>query len=102
MSRSVAATRRRLRPGALPTQRAPHGGTAMTERPQDDPTRDITLPPLPDRPPSALPREWASLDRPPADAPSVVQAPGSRSPADRPTDELGPRGGRPRERTIAF
>ena len=42
----------------------------MTDRTHDDPpapddrTRDITLPPLPDRPPPALPKAWAGLPSP--------------------------------------
>jgi hypothetical protein len=50
----------------------------MTDRPfpqgdavgYDDRTRDITLPPLPDRPPAALPKQWAELR---AAAPTEVQ-----------------------------
>jgi hypothetical protein len=56
-----------------------------------DPTRDIRLPALSDRPPSVLPRAWAG-----------VQPPRSASPADLQTDELAPPRGRSRERTIAF
>ncbi|NEK86680.1 hypothetical protein GCU60_13085 [Blastococcus saxobsidens] len=37
----------------------------------EDRTRDITLPPLPDRPPPAMPKEWAGL-RPSADAPTTA------------------------------
>ncbi|RZU31015.1 hypothetical protein [Blastococcus saxobsidens] len=36
----------------------------------EDRTRDIALPPLPDRPPPALPKEWAGL-RAPTDAPTT-------------------------------
>jgi hypothetical protein len=42
----------------------------MTDRTHDDPpapadrTRDITLPPLPDRAPPALPKAWAGLSSP--------------------------------------
>jgi hypothetical protein len=80
----------------------------MPERPQDDPTHDIALPPLPDRPPSALPRQWASHQPSPSpkpEAPAVLQAAPRtrrRSLTDLPTDELDPPSGRPRERTIAF
>jgi hypothetical protein len=80
----------------------------MPERPQDDPTRDIALPPLPDRPPSALPQQWASHQPSPSpkpEAPAVLQAAPRtrrRSLTDLPTDELDPPSGRPRERTIAF
>jgi hypothetical protein len=69
----------------------------MTERPQDDLTRDITLPPLPGRAPSVLPRQWASLDR------SLVQPPPtSSSPADQSTDRLEQPERPPREQTLAF
>jgi hypothetical protein len=65
-----------------------------------DPTRDIRLPPLADRPPSAMPREWASMQPgPSAPAPDRPQ----RMPVpDQPTDELEPPRERPRERTITF
>ena len=33
-----------------------------------DPTRDIRLPPLADRPPSAMPQEWASMQPTPSPA----------------------------------
>jgi hypothetical protein len=89
-----------------------------------DPTRDIRLPPLPDRAPAAMPREWAAsqpaasapdFSAPPPDldeieevAPTARAAP-VRPPAapprplpDQPTDELHPPRGRPRERTLAF
>ncbi|TFV52122.1 hypothetical protein [Blastococcus sp. TF02A-35] len=47
----------------------------------DDRTRDITLPPLPDRPPPALPKEWAGL-RATADQPTTaVPAPAPAPPA---------------------
>jgi hypothetical protein len=89
----------------------------------DDPTRDITLPPLPGRPPSALPRAWAppqpetaagpDFSSPPPDLPpEVVEAAADEAPtpeaapsgghlADQPTDKLPPPP-RPRERTLAF
>jgi hypothetical protein len=57
----------------------------MTDRPQNDarlaadPTRDITLPPLPDRPPSAMPRQWAEL-RPTAPAEGAAATPDFSSP----------------------
>jgi hypothetical protein len=96
----------------------------MTDPPQNhastghDPTRDITLPPMADRPPSALPREWAGLGPaapaaetpdfsappPPLPAHDEVEpaAPGPHSiVADQPTDQLAPPP-RPRERTLAF
>jgi hypothetical protein len=96
----------------------------MTDRPQDDPrphddrTRDITLPPLPDRPPPALPKEWASLDSSAAtpDVPAPTAEAASDGPTlrafpgedprlhDQPTDKVGsPRlRVRPPERTLAF
>ncbi|MCW2531956.1 MAG: hypothetical protein JWP62_1526 [Blastococcus sp.] len=110
----------------------------MTDRPHDEPpapddrTRDITLPPLPDRPPSALPREWAGMQPRPSSRTPEVPAPSSEGagPApdfsapppdthvvdvaaptaaphgtplvDEPTDQLDPPRGRPRERTLAF
>jgi hypothetical protein len=74
-----------------------------------DPTRDIRLPPLADRPPSALPREWSGMHPPsPApDAPAPLTADdgpaaNGTSSADLQTDELDPPRGRSRERTIAF
>jgi hypothetical protein len=78
----------------------------MTERPQDgppdDPTRDITLPPLPDRPPPALPGEWAELA---VDGPTLRARP-AEDPrlADQPTDKVGSPRVRVRlpERTLAF
>ncbi len=59
-----------------------------------DPTRDIRLPALPDRPPSVLPREWAGMHppSPTRGTPSV----------DLQTDKLDAPRGRSRERTIAF
>ena len=99
----------------------------MTEPPQHaqtptafggpDPTRDIRLPPLTDRPASAMPREWAAM--PPEAAGPDFSAPApelqetevapqlesERQPEpmfDEPTDELAPPRGRSRERTIAF
>jgi hypothetical protein len=110
----------------------------MTDRPHDEPpapddrTRDITLPPLPDRPPPALPREWAGSQPRPASRTPEVPAPSSEGPGpgpdfsapppdthvvdvappaaqpnrtplvDEPTDQLDPPSGRPRERTLAF
>ena len=94
----------------------------MTERPQDDarlphdPTRDITLPPLRDRPPSAMPRQWADwrptaeetpdFSSPPPPLPEHDEAdaaePGLESiVAEQATDQLDPPP-RPRERTLAF
>jgi hypothetical protein len=81
----------------------------MTDRPQVDPltqddrTRDITLPPLPDRPPSALPPAWAELRwaAPSSDAkaaapdfsapPPALRAPASEaSPSEAPASEARP------------
>lgn len=70
--------------------------------PPDDRTRDITLPPLPGRPPPVLPSEWAGLEpTAPAEAdPAAVEA---RRVATGRTDEMGtPPGARARERTLAF
>jgi hypothetical protein len=52
----------------------------MAERPSDrphtpprpDPTRDIRLPPLPDRPAPAVPPEWSSYVPPAAPAPAAA------------------------------
>jgi hypothetical protein len=51
----------------------------MTDRTHDDPpapddrTRDITLPPLPDRAPPALPKAWAGFSSPsPLDSPTTA------------------------------
>jgi len=104
----------------------------MTDRPHEDPpayddrTRDITLPHLPDRPPPAMPQQWAGLTAHPAPAPDASAPDFSAPPpetaatdavprpaaevewadrtllADQPTDELGTPKGTPRERTIAF
>ncbi|SDF50460.1 hypothetical protein SAMN05660662_2398 [Blastococcus aurantiacus] len=60
----------------------------MTDRTHDDPpapddrTRDITLPPLPDRPPPALPKAWAGLASPsPLDSPTTAVPGPARPPA---------------------
>jgi len=104
----------------------------MTEHPREDParqayddrTRDITLPPLADRPPSALPRQWAGpvasapsqdtaapdFSAPPPDTrmadvppPPVTAAAGVWTPLmDQPTDALRRRGDGPRAPTLAF
>jgi hypothetical protein len=73
-----------------------------------DPTRDIRLPSLPDRPPSVLPREWSD-QQPPSPAPATPSPSGAsrRTPAgtssvDLRTDELQPPHGRSRERTLSF
>ena len=86
-----------------------------------DPTRDIRLPPLLDRPPAAMPRAWAaarageSAAAPDAPSPDDSRPDDSRPedaalsaqprPAvlpDEPTDVLAPPHGRPRERTLSF
>ncbi|SOC52782.1 hypothetical protein SAMN05660748_4168 [Blastococcus aggregatus] len=69
--------------------------------PPDDRTRDITLPPLPGRPPPALPDEWKGLGPLSAEQdPAVVRA---RRMATGPTDEMAaPPRAVPRERTLAF
>ena len=90
----------------------------MTEPPQHaqaptafggpDPTRDIRLPPLTDRPASAMPREWAQsgpdFSVPPPENPETEVAPRPQPEPvfDEPTDELAPPRGRSRERTISF
>jgi hypothetical protein len=96
----------------------------MTDHPEqapglfDDPTRDIRLPPLADRPAPVLPPEWAAargegpdFSAPPPEPPSAVteapprptgrvddEAPGE----EQPTDQLAHGIARPRERTLAF
>jgi hypothetical protein len=74
-----------------------------------DPTRDIRLPAMPDRPPSVLPREWSGMNSTPP-VPDVPAPPSAddgaagrgTSAVDLQTDELDPPFGRPRERTISF
>jgi hypothetical protein len=62
----------------------------------DDPTRDITLPPLPDRPPPALPKAWAGLpvDAPTAAVPGPVRPPSAAArpqpEAEAPVEEADP------------
>ena len=66
--------------------------------PRADPTRDIRLPSLPDRPGPAVPPEWSSYvpsapagPAPPAGATADAATPGStppRRPVDQPTDRL--------------
>jgi hypothetical protein len=100
----------------------------MTDRAQpgsgafDDPTRDIRLPHLPDRPPPVLRPEWVigrsaapgdsqDVSAPPPEGPSAVTEapprPTGRTDAEppveeQPTDELAHGAARPRERTLAF
>ena len=87
--------------------------------PPADATRDITLPPLPDRPAPAVRPEWAPYVPPPghaqaapvrqdeaerhvdAEEPRVDAAP-PRSPHDLPTDRFAPRQEHARSRTLAF
>lgn len=75
----------------------------MDPKAPDDRTRDITLPPLPGRPPPALPDEWRGLGAGTADAgpdPAAVEA---RHLASRRTDEMvTPPSADARERTLAF
>jgi hypothetical protein len=94
-------------------------------RAYDDRTRDITLPPLADRPPSALPRQWAGLAPQPAPSQDTPAPDSSASPpdtqvadvprspatdagvarnpfADQPTGALRTRGDGPRDPTLAF
>ena len=66
----------------------------MTDRTHDDPpapddrTRDITLPPLPDRPPPALPKAWAGLPTPsPLDSPTTA-VPGPVAPPAPQVEEV--------------
>jgi hypothetical protein len=99
----------------------------MTDRTYDDPpapddrTRDITLPPLPDRPPPALPTAWAGfpaaspLDSPTTAVPGPVAPPvppapqvdsaveeGRRLARSRTDEILAPPKPAVRERTLAF
>jgi hypothetical protein len=74
-----------------------------------DPTRDIRLPALPDRPPSVLPREWSAMQPPsPPPASPAPSRPGEGAAAngvpsvDLQTDDLQAPRATPRERTIAF
>jgi hypothetical protein len=104
----------------------------MTDRPQpepglfNDPTRDIRLPHLPDRPAPVLRPEW-TVEQPaaPADGPAAAPdftvpppelssvaseaparptgRPDAESPSEeQPTDQLAHGVARPRERTLAF
>ena len=72
--------------------------------PPADATRDITLPPLPDRPGPAVRPEWATY-LPPAPAAQEEPAPpstGPRSPYDLPTDRLSPSRPVDRSTTLSF
>ena len=61
--------------------------------PRPDPTRDIRLPPLPDRPAPAVPPEWSSYV-PPASEPALSEPPAGATAVppqvDEPTDRLAP------------
>ena len=66
----------------------------MTDRTHDDPpspadrTRDITLPPLPDRAPPALPKAWSGLSSPsPLDSPTTA-VPGPVAPPAPPASQV--------------
>ena len=81
----------------------------MTDRTHDDPpapddrTRDITLPPLPDRAPPALPKAWAGLASPsPLDSPTTAVA-GPVAPPRTGTSSRSRRSTRPsrRQRRLA-
>ena len=90
----------------------PQHGQAPTAFGGPDPTRDIRLPPLTDRPASAMPRGWAAIQpeqpgpdfsAPPPDIQETDEVSAQPGPEfDQPTDELDPPRGRSRERTIAF
>jgi hypothetical protein len=70
-----------------------------------DPTRDIRLPAMADRPPSVLPRAWSGRQPPPAPAsPRADDGAAERRnpPVDLQTDDLQAPRLTPRERTIAF
>jgi hypothetical protein len=67
--------------------------------PPADATRDITLPPLPDRPGPAVRPEWASYV--PATPPADDAAPAQRSALEPPTDRFPPRPEH-RSSTLAF
>ncbi|RBY95299.1 hypothetical protein DQ237_14600 [Blastococcus sp. TF02-8] len=89
----------------------------------DDRTRDITLPPMPDRPPAVLPKAWEGLhgrvDQPTTAVPGPAPAPPAAPPqvsredavariearllASQRTDELAPPPGPGRrDRTLSF
>jgi hypothetical protein len=64
----------------------------MTDRTPEDPTRDIRLPPLPDRPAPALPAEWAGARA----APGHVEGASTAVPGS-----VGPAAGRPEDAAAA-
>jgi len=88
---------------------SPQPDDASTAFGAADPTRDIRLPAMADRPPSVLPREWSAL-RPPSPppappAPSRADDGGAAkqiSSVDLQTDDLRAPRSTSRERTIAF
>jgi hypothetical protein len=75
----------------------------LQARPSADPTRDIRLPPLPDRPAPAVPPEWSSyVPAAPAPAAASVDSPSQRQ-VDEPTDRLASPSDHPlRQGTRAF
>jgi hypothetical protein len=93
-------------------------GPERGAHPGADPTRDIRLPPLPDRPFPPLPPDWSVAGRPeetpppedsapaaevaPPPAPGEPTTPRSGPLVDQPTDEVGrpPEGAR--DRTLTF
>ncbi len=82
--------------------------------PPADPTRDIRLPPLPDRPAPAVRPEWLShvpapqespsgpAAQPAAEPPREAPGPPRRSSHDLPTDRLAARQDQARSTTLAF
>lgn len=69
--------------------------------PRADPTRDIRLPPLPDRPAPAVPPEWSSYVPGSPEPPRVAAPP--RPHVDEPTDRLASPSDHPlRQGTRAF
>jgi hypothetical protein len=87
---------------------SPRPDGASTASGAADPTRDIRLPALQDRPPSDLPRAWSirppsSPQSPAGVAPRSGGADSRRGPlVDLETDDLAAPVSTPRERTIAF
>jgi hypothetical protein len=85
-----------------------------------DPTRDIRLPPLPDRPFPPLPPDWSAAGRPeetpppeggsqpaaadvsPPPAPGEPTTPSSGPLVEKPTDEVGRPPAGARDRTLTF
>jgi hypothetical protein len=71
-----------------------HAPTALNGA---DPTRDIRLPPLPDRPPAAMPRAWAARPQGESAAPSAAQNPDDSRPDDSRPDSARPEDSRPED-----